>query len=385
VTDVIVARATTPFDAPFWLKNRHVQTLTGALPLWSPPRSFDVGAAERWRIPLAGGGALLAHAHVHEAGGGSDGGPPPVKRTTAIVVHGVGGNSESRCVIRAAASLHREGLNVIRLNLRGAGESVEDAPSLYHAGLTDDLRAAIDAACADGRVSDVLVVGFSLGGSASLKLAGEWGDAFPDRVRGIAAISPPFDLVEVSRWLEKRRSFPYRRYVLQGLVAQGVEFARRHPDLARYDAAALPRLTSIRAYDDRVIAPMHGFASAEDYYRTQSSGGFLAKIRVPAVIVHALDDPMVPERTIRPWLARIPAHVDVALSQHGGHVGWFGGIAESHFVDTWAMRHVKAFLAKTGRTERRDPRIAGAPAPRAAAAQLSTDVADLTDRKEGAA
>src|SRR5262249_48009285 len=138
---------------------------------------------------------LLAYGHFHapvqaSRAPGSD--PPP--RTTAIVVHGVGGSSESRVVVRAAASLHRIGLNVVRLNLRGAGESVADAPALYHAGITEDLRACIDAVFADRRVGDVALVGFSLGGNASLKLAGEWGAAYPDRVRGVAAISPPFDL-----------------------------------------------------------------------------------------------------------------------------------------------------------------------------------------------
>lgn len=337
--------ATTPrsapvFSAPRWLRSPHIQTLSSALPLWAPPRSFDAGAAERWRVPLPGGGALVAQGHFHASAASAD----PAPRTTVIVVHGVGGSSESRCVVRAAASLHRTGLNVLRLNLRGAGQSVEEAPALYHAGLTEDLRVSVDAALADRRVADVALLGFSLGGNCALKLAGEWGDAFPDRVRGVAAVSPPFDLLEVSRWLERFAALPYRRYVLGGLVTQALDFARRHPDRARYDAAALPRLRSIRTYDDRVIAPMHGFASAEAYYRSQSSGTYLSKIRLPALVVHALDDPMVPEHTVRPWLSEIPGHVDVALSDRGGHVGWFGGLGESHFVDTWAMRLVTRFL-----------------------------------------
>src|SRR5438445_676178 len=83
--------------------------------------------------------------------------------------------------------------------------------------------------------------------------------------RCVATVSAPLDLVAVSRVMERIRTLPYRAYVLRALVRQGQAFARLYPARVRYDARALTRLRTIRAYDEEVIAPMHDFASAHDY------------------------------------------------------------------------------------------------------------------------
>ena len=353
-----------PFVAPRWLANAHLQTLGAALPLWS---SFT-RPAELLRIPLpANAGALFARAWWQD-------GPRPA----ALIVHGVGGSSESRYVLRAGMALFRAGFHVIRLNLRGAGEGLAEAPSLYHGGLTEDVSVAIAALLDDGtpatrrgqnldgtsatrrgqnlgdtpatrrghQIEDVSLIGFSLGGNCALKLAGEWGAEKPPRVRAVAALSAPLDLTEVSRSLERGRNFAYRSYVLRNLIARGAAFARLHPSRAGYDVARLRRLRSLRAYDEMVVAPMHGFVNAADYYRAASSGPYLSKIRVPTLLVHAADDPMVPDFTVRPWIAGLPQAVEVAWSDRGGHLGWFAGLRETDWVDTWAMRRVLEFLRR---------------------------------------
>jgi predicted alpha/beta-fold hydrolase len=261
-----------------------------------------------------------------------------------VIVHGVGGSSDSRYVVRAAVSLHRAGWHVIRLDLRGAGGSMADAPELYHAGLTEDLRVAVEHVAARRQVDGVALIGFSLGGHVVLRFAGELGDSDPGALRAAIAISAPVDLVEVTRAIERLRSFPYQLYVLRKLVRQGREFARLHPRRAEYDVRSLGRLRTIRAYDGHVIAPMHGFASAEDYYERASAGPLIARIEIPTLLVHAEDDPMVPAGTLRAWLRSAPPAVEQAWSRSGGHVGWFAGLSESAWVDTWAMEQARAFL-----------------------------------------
>jgi predicted alpha/beta-fold hydrolase len=144
------------------------------------------------------------------------------------------------------------------------------------------------------------------------------------------------------------RTLPYRAYVLRALVRQGREFARVHPSRAHYDPARLLRLRTIRAYDDEVIAPMHGFCDAHDYYVQASSGPGLADVGVPTLIVHAADDPMVPEDSVRPWLVRAAPSVRVAWSERGGHVGWFSGVDEGAWVKTWAIERVIEFFRRPG-------------------------------------
>ncbi len=328
------------FRVPSWLASRHLQTLGAALPLWAPPRSFRPPLEESLRIPLDTKGSAL-----HATAWWQEGDAP---RPTAILVHGVGGSSASQYMKRGAVAFVRAGWNAVRLDLRGAGESIADAPELYHAGLTEDPRLAVQALARDPRVSQLALVGFSLGGHVALRLAGE--GRVPSALRAVVAISAPLDLVQVSRAMERAASLPYRRYVLRQLVQQGTAFARLRPERVAYRPAELRALTTIRAYDEIVVAPMHGFAGALDYYTRVSAGPTLAHVEVPTLVVHAEDDPMVPGRSVRAWLAGASRSVERAWSPRGGHVGWFSGLDESSWVRTWAMERTLAFVRRHAET-----------------------------------
>jgi predicted alpha/beta-fold hydrolase len=320
------------FVAPRWLRSAHLQTLAVAVPLWAPPRSFPL-VPEHAKIPLPGGGAL--HGRVYRQSSAEP-------RKAVLLVHGLGGTSQSLYVVRAAVALHRAGCHVVCLDLRGVGEGAADAPSLYHAGLTEDLRAAAEWTASQAGVSGVVVVGFSMGGHVSVRLAGELGDdAGP--IRGVVAVSAPLDLHAVSRAISRLRSLPYHAYVLRHLVANAEAFARNHPRKAPYDPRRLRRLRRVWDFDASVIVPMHGFASVDDYYRQASAGPWVRKIRVPTLLLHAEDDPMVPPDCVRPWVERAPSAVDQRWSERGGHIGWFGGLREEDWVDTWAIRQVREF------------------------------------------
>ena len=154
------------------------------------------------------------------------------KRPIVVVVHGIGGSSESRYVVRAAVAVHRAGYHVVRLDLRGAGVSTPDVPSLYHAGLSEDLRVVADHLANDPRADGVFLLGFSGGGSLALKLAGELADRAPSSLRGVVSISAPIDYTLVGPWMDALPRLFYRFHVLRGLSNGAREFARQHPKRA---------------------------------------------------------------------------------------------------------------------------------------------------------
>jgi predicted alpha/beta-fold hydrolase len=262
-----------------------------------------------------------------------------------VVVHGIGGSSESRYVVRAAVALHRAGYHVVRLDLRGAGQSIPDAPTLYHAGLSSDLRVVVDHIAKDPRVSGVVLLGFSGGGSMALKLAGELGHDAPSSLRAVVSISAPLDYTKVSRWMDTLRRVPYRFHVLRGLSNGARQFARQHPDRAHYRPEDVKRMSSFRHYDGTIIVPMHGFGDVDEYYAAASPGPWLPRIEVPTLLLHADDDPMVPGETVRPWLARASSAVRTVLSPHGGHLGWVAGFDEASWITGWTMTQALAFLS----------------------------------------
>jgi predicted alpha/beta-fold hydrolase len=322
------------FEAPLWLRNAHLQTLAVAAPFFSPPRSFSA-VAEHARIPLPEGGSLHARVYWQDR----------KVAPAVVIVHGLGGTSQSLYVVRAAVAMHRAGFHVVCLDLRGVGEGLEDAPALYHAGLTEDPRVAAEWVAAQPGVSGVVLVGFSMGGHVSVRLAGELGDR-PGPIRGVVTISAPLDLPAVSRAIGRARSLPYHAYVLRHLVGHALAFARRHPGRTRYDVSRVRRLRTVRAFDETVSAPMHGFASVDDYYLRASAGPFVKSIRVPTLLLHAEDDPMVPPWCVRPWLEDAPGAVLQEWSERGGHVGWFGGFHEEDWVETWAVKKAREFAER---------------------------------------
>jgi predicted alpha/beta-fold hydrolase len=327
-----------PFEAPLWLRNSHLQTLAVAAPFFSPPKWFATVPAHV-RIPLPGAGSLHARAYWQ---------PREEPKAAVLLVHGLGGTSQSLYVVRAAVALHRAGFHVVCLDLRGIAEGLDDAPALYHAGLTEDPRVAADWVAEQPGVSGVVLVGFSMGGHVAVRLAGELGgDVGP--IRGIVAISAPLDLHAVSRAIARVRSLPYHAYVLRHLVGHALAFARRHPDRAHYDVTRVRRLRSVRSFDETVSAPMHGFQSVDDYYRRAAAGPFVPHIRIPTLLLHAEDDPMVPPWCVRPWLDHAPNVVEQQWSAHGGHVGWFGGLREDDWVETWAVRKAREFAERVTR------------------------------------
>jgi predicted alpha/beta-fold hydrolase len=106
---------------------------------------------------------------------------------------------------------------------------------------------------------------------------------------------------------------------MAGLVEMYAAVARAGPvPTPVAEARAIDR---IRAWDERIVAPRHGFASAVDYYARASVGPRLHEIELPCLIVHGDADPMVPAATVEPALRRTSETTEVRWVR-GGHVGF---------------------------------------------------------------
>ncbi len=235
----------------------------------------------------------------------------PGSDSLVVVVHGLGGSTDSPYARRAAAAAEAMGLSTLRLNLRGSDRSGED---FYHAGLTADLHAALASAEA-APYTGLYVLGVSLGGHVALRLLCEPHDP---RLRAVAAVCSPLDLDACSAAIDRPGRAIYRYYLLARLREIYAAVAARHP--VPTPVEALRGVWKLRAFDHLTVAPRWGFASAEDYYARASVGPLLARLDAPALLVVAEDDPMVPRETLIEPLRRAPAALDVRWVEGGGHV-----------------------------------------------------------------
>jgi predicted alpha/beta-fold hydrolase len=238
--------------------------------------------------------------------------------TCVIVVHGLGGTTETHYCVQAARAVDAAGFSCLRLALRGADRDGED---FYHAGMVADIAGAAGSE-ALRRYSRLLVIGYSLGGHVALRYALAPSDP---RVRAIAAICSPLDLELGARHIDGPAAFIYRRHVLAGLNAIYAEVARRRS--VPTPLARVLRARTIREWDSLTVVPRHGFDSVEHYYGTISVGPSLGRLALPVLLLQNRDDPMVPPRTYEPHLASLGAGVTLRWLSGGGHVGYPGALS----------------------------------------------------------
>ena len=256
----------------------------------------------------------------------------------AIVNHGLEGSTESGYVRGMAHALRAAGYDVLTWNMRGCGSERNRLRTWYHSGQSEDLRSVVNYALNAHRGS-IVFVGFSVGGNILLKFLGEEGKAINPRVKAAVAISVPMDLAGSAAQLARPSNAIYMNYLLKPLRARILEKAERFPGF--FDTSSLARMKTFHEFDTLYTAPLHGFASVEEYWAKASSLGFLDSISVPTLAVSALDDPFLSPGCFPVELARKSTRFFLELPKRGGHVGF---ITSTRLTSTWVEERAVAFL-----------------------------------------
>jgi predicted alpha/beta-fold hydrolase len=316
------------FD-PHWLTaGGHRQTLLGLLhrrPLrWTPP-------TEDLAVEVGDDARLLLRASWQ-----------PGPRPALVLVHGIVGCDSSAYGLATGRHAWDRGWHVVRLNLRGAGDSLRLCASLSHAGQEADLTAALRAVAE--RAPRLAVAGFSIGGSLVLSALGRHAANLPAGLFGAAAVSPPMDLAAVARALEAPANGLYRSWFVRSLRASYRDRQRLRPDL--YEAGRERGVRTVWEFDERITAPYSGYRDAADYYARASPGPVLPAIDRPVLVLAAQDDPIVPADSLTRWALPRSGVVRRELPATGGHVGFVGRTrAPGRF---WAAERVVRFLEDAG-------------------------------------
>ena len=268
---------------------------------------------------------------------------PPIG--TLVALHGLEGSHNSGYLQSLAQAALTAGLAVHRLNMRGCGGTEALSRTLYHAGLTADLRAILP------RLQPpVFLAGFSLGGNVVLKLLGELGDEARGLVTAAAACSVPIDLEACCRQMMKPENRIYERRFVRSLKGRYLRRAAEYPDV--YKTAGLDQIRTVMEFDDSITAPYFGFGDAERYYATQSSQHVLERIAVPVLMIQAQDDPLIPYPVYERQSAfqRNP-YLRLVATQHGGHVGFIARRPPRFWLDGAMTGFFLEHLGTMGRDE----------------------------------
>jgi predicted alpha/beta-fold hydrolase len=294
---------------PWW--GRDLQTIANRLRGVST--SLAPHTTERLKFPLPDGTGDTLLASLDRPATPRAGAP------LTILIHGLTGAEDSLYLFTMARLLLDRGGRVLRLNLRGAGPSRSVCGQHYYAGRSQDLRALLSVLPGELTRDGLVAVGYSLGGAMLLKYLGEEGWASP--FAAAATVSAPIDLAVACRSMMRLRNRLYHRYIL---------------DLMKAEATGAGALVSAAER-----AAIMGARTVWDYDERCRPTRFMAGIRVPTLVMSALDDPWIPGALYREYDWASNASLKPLLPDSGGHVGFHGARSRQPWSDLAVARFLE--------------------------------------------
>jgi predicted alpha/beta-fold hydrolase len=308
------------YRAPPWLPSGHAQTIWPALfgrRHEGPPPGYR---RERWHTP--DGDFVDVDWLVPE-------GAQAAAEVPLVLFHGLEGSSRSHYAQAFAQCARSAGMAYAVPHFRGCSGEINLAPRAYHSGDHEEVGWMLGE-LREQHSGPLIAVGISLGGNALLRWAQEAGDSAARTVRAVAAVCSPIDLAAGGRAIGRGfNRLVYTRMFLRTMVPKALAKLAQHPGLFSRDRLLAAR--DLYEFDNVFTAPLHGFSNTDDYWARASAKPHLRRVRVPALVLNARNDPFVPAASL-PGPQEVSPHVTLWQPEQGGHVGFPAGGFPGHVL-----------------------------------------------------
>ncbi|MDN3919412.1 YheT family hydrolase [Roseateles violae] len=303
------------YQAPYWLPGGQAQTIWPALFSRSrggPELSFR---RERWNTP---DGDFVDVDWID----GADAEAPLL-----VLFHGLEGSSQSHYAQAFATIARSRGWAIAIPHFRGCSGELNLAPRAYHSGDFEEVGWMLEQ-CREAHEGPLIAAGVSLGGNALLRWAEEHGQSAAATARAVCSICSPVDLAAAGHAIGQGfNRLVYTRMFLRTMVPKALRKLAQHPGL--FDGERLRQARDLYEFDNLFTAPLHGFRNTEDYWSRCSAKPHLKRIRIPALVLNARNDPFVPAASL-PRAQDAGSYVTLWQPAHGGHVGFADGRLPGH-------------------------------------------------------
>ena len=296
-----------------------------------------------------------------------------LSQNLVVIVHGLEGSVESSYVKGVCEKALNIGFSVCRINLRNCGDTLHLARGLYNAGMSEDIVAVAADLKRRFGFDKIFLSGFSLGGNIVLKAAGEQGLSGAGSTRhadekagqaaeksslcsenlidAVCAVCPPVELDQCVSTIERGENWLYEHGFLLSLKEKVRAKNRLFP--GRYDVEILPSISSLRGFDNAFTAPDAGYTDAAAYYFGASALRVVSAIDIPALVVAAVDDPLVPISSFTGKEITENKNVTLLTPKNGGHVA-FVSASDIYLSDLAKSLEAEHLSAKPGKSQLRD-------------------------------
>ncbi|WP_291964359.1 YheT family hydrolase [Maribacter sp.] len=294
------------YDPPLFFKNGHFSTIYAGL-----IRKVDNLEQIRIRITLPDSDFLDTDWSYATSS----------SKKLVIIVHGLEGSSKRAYIKGSAKALTLSGYDVCAINLRGCSGSANRLFRSYHSGATEDLQAVIEYVLHLDEYKSIYLHGFSLGGNLLLKYLGEKRER-ANEIKGAVAISVPCQLADSLQELLQNKNAIYAKRFKGNLIKKLKQKQELFPDLI--SNSDIKSIKTLKDFDDFYTSKAHGFNNAMDYYKKSSSLQFLDSIKVPTLIINALNDSFLGSDCYPIEIAKHHRALFLEMPKYGGHVGFYG-------------------------------------------------------------
>jgi len=242
-----------------------------------------------------------------------------------ICKHGLEGDSSRSYVKGMVRAFNQEGWDAAAFNFRGCSGEHNRQPQSYHMGWWHDLDFFLKKLEADAYYKEVVLVGFSLGGSTILNYLGQHPEKVPSIVKKAVAFSVPVHIPSTNIGFNSPKNYIYLKRFMRNLNAKTLEKSKVHPDVLKIDPKNLPK--NFDEFDELITGPVHGFENGMDYWVRCSAKQYLQQIEIPTLLVNSEDDTFLSDECYPIEIAKQSKNFFFEMPKYGGHVGFmtFGG------------------------------------------------------------
>ncbi|MEO1514932.1 MAG: alpha/beta fold hydrolase [Bacteroidota bacterium] len=256
-----------------------------------------------------------------------------------VLTHGLEGNTDRHYIKGMARRFSRQGWDVLGWNCRSCSGEINLKSRLYNHGEIGDIGEVVGHALQQKDYQHIVLIGFSMGGNISLKYTGANAENLPSPVKGVIAFSAPVDLGESAQLLDLPDNRFYKNRFLRMLREKITQKEAQFPGLV--DLSKLDQIEKWKDFDNFFSAPISGYKDADDFYQQGSAINYMGPIRIPCLLVNALNDPILSPKCFPKAFCDDHPRIFLETPKYGGHVGFSGG---GEGVFNWAEQRAWQFV-----------------------------------------
>jgi uncharacterized protein len=292
------------YKPPFWAKKSFVSTVFSGL-----ARKVDGVNQTRERILLPDTDFLdLDWSYAQEK-----------SNKIIILLHGLEGTAQRPYITGSAKLFNDNGIDAIAVNFRGCSGEPNLLFRSYHSGATEDLEAVVQHVLSKGQYDEIYIKGISLGANMVLKYVGE-GRELPTELKSVIAVSTPCDLKGSCEELLSLKNKHYAIRFLAHLKDKLKPKLEQFPN--NISVTDFDSIKTLIHFDEVYTSKAHGFKDALDYYEKASCLQYLPNIKVPSLIINALNDSFLSAECYPIKEAKHNSNLFLEMPKYGGHVGF---------------------------------------------------------------